>query len=178
MVATIISRSKQALPETSSTPSYVGRHVDCRAVSSVSRAHCKGKVGYRKNVFPAGSGNSRAPAHCPLSLPIVEMTSLDLDTAGLSGVLDDVSSPLSQPQRSNALSNKITSVLASSFTDTEFRESLYYLNEEQIQNTAETRRRLRLDAQKEVIECNGDVIRDFGQVAEVSAMNTAQKGCN
>lgn len=94
------------------------------------------------------------------------MNSRDIDAVALASVQDDVN-PLSQPQRSNALSNKITSVLASSFTDGEFRESLHNLNEQRIQNTAEARRRLRLDAQKEVIDCNEDVVRDFGQVAEV-----------
>ena len=95
------------------------------------------------------------------------MSGLDLDTGGLSGAFDDVSSPLSQPQRSNALSNKITSVLSASFTDSEIRESLNTLDERNLQNTADSRRRLRLDVQRELIERNGDVVRDFGQVAEV-----------
>ena len=69
--------------------------------------------------------------------------------------------------KSNALSNKLTSILSTSFADGEIREALRILDERHTQNTEETRRRLRQDAQKRVIECNGDIIKDFGQVAEV-----------
>lgn len=36
-----------------------------------------------------------------------------------------------------------------------------------IHNTAETRRQLRLDVQKEVVDCNAEIVKDFGKVAEV-----------
>lgn len=58
-------------------------------------------------------------------------------------------------------------MLSSSYTDTEFREALALLDERGISNTAETRRRLRLDLQKEVIDSNGEIIDDFAKVAEV-----------
>lgn len=67
----------------------------------------------------------------------------------------------------NALSARITSVLSASYADLEIRGALETLDERSTQNTAETRRHIRLDVQKEVIECNGEIIRDFGQVAEV-----------
>ncbi len=70
-------------------------------------------------------------------------------------------------QRSSALSNKLSSVLAASYADSEIRDALRTLDEEELKNTAETRRGLRLDVQKEVIERNGDIIKDFGHVAEV-----------
>lgn len=82
-------------------------------------------------------------------------------------VYDDKLALSSLPQRSNALSNKITSVLSASYADLEIREALRTLDEKGIQNTAEARRRLRLDVQREVIECNGEIIKEFGLVAEV-----------
>lgn len=73
----------------------------------------------------------------------------------------------SPPQRSSALSNRLTSVLSSSYADSDIRDALETLSIREIHNTAETRRQLRLDVQKEVVDCNGEIIRDFGKVAEV-----------
>jgi hypothetical protein len=67
----------------------------------------------------------------------------------------------------NALSSRITSVLSASYADLEIRDALETLDSRGVQNTAETRRQIRLDVQKEVIECNGEIVKDFGQVAEV-----------
>ncbi|KAI1105410.1 oligomeric Golgi complex subunit 6 [Jackrogersella minutella] len=67
---------------------------------------------------------------------------------------------------SNPLSSKVTSVLSTSYADSEFRESLALLDERGISNTAEIRRQLRLDVQKEVIDSNGKIITEFGRVAE------------
>ena len=69
--------------------------------------------------------------------------------------------------RASALSNKLTSVLSASYADLEIRDALETLDERGIENTPETRRRLRLDVQKEVIQCNGEIISEFGQIAEV-----------
>lgn len=78
------------------------------------------------------------------------------------------SSPLSPPsQRSSALSNRLTTVLSASYADSDIRDALETLSIRGIHNTAETRRQLRLDVQKEVIECNAEIVRDFGKVAEV-----------
>ena len=90
----------------------------------------------------------------------------------LSENLDDRLTASSTPQKSNALSNKLSSVLSASYADSEIRDALNDLDEKGIRNTAETRRRLRLDAQKEVIQRNGTVIQDFGHVAEVRPINT------
>lgn len=68
---------------------------------------------------------------------------------------------------SNALSARITSVLSASYADLEIRDALETLDARGVQNTAETRRQIRLDVLKEVIQCNGEVVKDFGQVAEV-----------
>ena len=67
----------------------------------------------------------------------------------------------------SALSSKIASVLSTSYADTEFREALFLLDERGLQNVAENRRKLRLDLQKEVIDSNGEIIHEFGKVAEV-----------
>lgn len=69
---------------------------------------------------------------------------------------------------SSALSNRVTNVLSASYSDLEIREALNTLDSRTIQNNQETRRQLRLDVQREIIQCNGNVIKDFGQVARVS----------
>ncbi|KAH8645632.1 oligomeric Golgi complex subunit 6 [Xylariales sp. PMI_506] len=76
------------------------------------------------------------------------------------------SSPGLPLRTSNPLSSKVTSVLSTSYADAEFRDALALLDERGIRNSAETRRQLRLDVQKEVIESNGQIIKEFGAVAE------------
>ncbi|KAI0475183.1 oligomeric complex COG6 [Xylariaceae sp. FL0804] len=66
----------------------------------------------------------------------------------------------------NPLTSKVTNVLSTSYADSEFRESLGLLDERAIGNSPETRRQLRLNIQKEVIESNGEIITEFGRVAE------------
>lgn len=92
--------------------------------------------------FPAGTsnGNGQSPASSPLSPP---------------------------SQRSTALSNRLTSVLSASYADSDIRDSLETLSLRGVHNTAGTRRQLRLDVQKEVVDSNAEIVRDFGQVAEV-----------
>ncbi|KAK7976372.1 IRE protein kinase [Apiospora arundinis] len=70
------------------------------------------------------------------------------------------------PRSSNPLSSKVTTVLSTSYADAEFRDALSLLDQRGIGNAAETRRQLRLDVQKEVIESNGEIITEFGRVAE------------
>lgn len=72
-----------------------------------------------------------------------------------------------QGRSSAALSNRITSVLAGSYADLEIRDALETLDERGIVNNAATRRQLRLDVQRELIQCNGEVVQEFGKVAEV-----------
>ncbi|EEQ30432.1 Golgi transport complex subunit 6 [Microsporum canis] len=70
------------------------------------------------------------------------------------------------PPRQTALANRLNSALSASYADSEIRDALETLDSRGIQNTAETRRTLRLDVQKEVIDSNGKIIQDFGRVAE------------
>ncbi|KAL2057642.1 hypothetical protein ABVK25_002026 [Lepraria finkii] len=109
--------------------------------------------------------------------------------ANVQGYVNDLSENFdhkltvaSAPQKSNALSNKISTVLSASYADSEIREALRTLDEKSIKNSAETRRKLRLDVQKEVIERNGDIIKDFGHIAEQlkrigTTINSLNKCC-
>lgn len=90
-------------------------------------------------------------------------TSLDTGRSASPGTPSTPHTPL----RSNALTTKVNSVLSASYADLEIKDALNLLDERGIRNTAETRRRLRLDIQKDVIESNGLVIQEFGHVAEV-----------
>lgn len=83
------------------------------------------------------------------------------------GSLPATSSASNVSRGANALSSRITSVLSASYADLEIRDALETLDARGISNTAETRRQIRLDVQKEVIECNGEIVKDFGEVAEV-----------
>ncbi|GJC87333.1 conserved oligomeric golgi complex subunit 6 [Colletotrichum liriopes] len=66
----------------------------------------------------------------------------------------------------NPLSSKVTTVLSTSYADSEFRDALQLLDSRGLKNTAETRRQLRLDLQKEVVDSNGEIVYQFGLVAD------------
>ncbi|KAJ4347067.1 Golgi transport complex subunit 6 [Didymosphaeria variabile] len=99
-------------------------------------------------------------------------------------LLSPASPAVGTPSRGiNALSTRITSVLSASYADLEIRDALETLDTRGVKNTAETRRQLRLDVQKEVIQCNGEVVKDFGQVAEQlkrigTAISSLNKCCD
>lgn len=84
--------------------------------------------------------------------------------------LDDKLATSSAPQRSTALSNRLSSILSASYADSEIRDALHTLDEREIKNTAQTRRGLRLDIQKEIINLNGAIVHEFGHVAEVRSV--------
>jgi hypothetical protein len=88
-----------------------------------------------------------------------------------SDLIDGFESPLpiagQYAGRNNPLSIKATSVLSAPYADSDIRDALALLDKRGLENNAETRRQLRLDVQKEVIESNGEIIREFGHVAEV-----------
>lgn len=82
----------------------------------------------------------------------------------------------------NVLQNRITSVLSASYADLEIRDALTTLDERHLRNTTEVRRNLRLDVQEELIQCNGEIVDDFGRVAEQlkrigSAINSLNDSC-
>ena len=79
-----------------------------------------------------------------------------------------VSSPtVANANRSNALSTRISSVLSSSYADLDLRDALQTLDSQKFTNTQDSRRNLRLDLQQDVIQANGEIIKDFGLVADV-----------
>ena len=87
--------------------------------------------------------------------------------------------PSSAGPKSSALQNRLTSVLSASYADLEIRDALSMLDERGVQNTAETRRNLRLDVQQELIECNGEIVQDFGKVADqLKRIGTAIESLN
>ncbi|KAM7193756.1 Conserved oligomeric complex COG6 domain containing protein [Naviculisporaceae sp. PSN 640] len=96
------------------------------------------------------------------------------NTFDVAGSLRDGTGPLSPhspttptlPKGVNPLSSKVASVLSTSYADTEFREALSLLDGRGLVNTAETRRKLRLELQREVINSNGEIITEFAKVAE------------
>ncbi|UPK90189.1 hypothetical protein LCI18_001124 [Fusarium solani-melongenae] len=96
------------------------------------------------------------------------LKTLPLRDASSAGLLSPDSYPQtpSTPKSLTPLASKVTSVLSTTHSDTEFRDALSLLDQRGIQNDAETRRRVRLDLQKEVIDSNGEVIAEFGRVAE------------
>ena len=69
--------------------------------------------------------------------------------------------------KTNALAARISNVLAASYADSEIRDALHTLDARNLRNSPEARRNLRIDAQKELISRNGEILQDFGQVAEV-----------
>ncbi|KAK3707071.1 Golgi transport complex subunit 6 [Vermiconidia calcicola] len=87
-------------------------------------------------------------------------------TANGGNSLLSPTTPTSAAPKTNALQNRVTSVLSASYADLEIRDALSMLDERGLQNTAETRRNLRLDVQQELVECNGEIVQDFGKVAE------------
>ena len=94
-----------------------------------------------------------------------ERTASPITTGGGNPVLSPTTPSTAAP-RSNALQNRITSVLSASYADLEIRDAFFILDSRHLSNSAVTRRNLRLDVQKELIECNGEIVQDFGRVAE------------
>ncbi|WAO87788.1 Conserved oligomeric Golgi complex subunit 6 [Fusarium falciforme] len=96
------------------------------------------------------------------------LKTLPLRDSSSAGLVSPDSYPQtpSTPKSLTPLASKVTSVLSTTHSDSEFRDALSLLDQRGIQNDAETRRRVRLDLQKEVIDSNGEVIAEFGRVAE------------
>ena len=89
---------------------------------------------------------------------------------------------ITSSSRSNALTSRITTVLSASYADHEIREAIETLDSRGFVNTQDTRRDLRLDLQQDVIACNGEIIKDFGEVADQlrrigDAINSLNKCC-
>ncbi len=114
------------------------------------------------------------PCPHPMASPTPFPPGLDgtyTPTSGLdSPSVDDTPSS----KRSTALSLKLTSVLSASYADHEIRDTLHLLDARGMRNDEPTRRNLKANAQREVIQCNARIVDDFGgvaaQLARVGAM--------
>lgn len=100
------------------------------------------------------------------SLSLKKPPSRDNSSSSIS-FTDNHPQPPATPKGLTPLTSKVTSVLSTTHSDAEFRDALSLLDERGVRNDAEIRRRVRLDLQREVIDSNGEVIAEFGRVAEV-----------
>ena len=91
----------------------------------------------------------------------------DYEVVRLANDYDDGTLSLSLPQKPNTLSHKLTSILSTSFADADLRDALRILDAKSVRNSPGVRRHLRLDAQREVIDQNAEIITSFGDVADV-----------
>lgn len=65
---------------------------------------------------------------------------------------------------------KVSAVLSTSYSDADFRATVNLIDNRGIKNDGKTRRRLRLELQREVIGRNGQVLDAFSSVSEVSPL--------
>ena len=75
------------------------------------------------------------------------------------------------------MSNKISNILSASYADLEIRDALQTLDARGVKDTPETRRNLRLDVQRDIIECNAEIVDDFGVVAKVRPLANQPPTC-
>ncbi|KAL1881374.1 hypothetical protein VTK73DRAFT_4381 [Phialemonium thermophilum] len=94
-----------------------------------------------------------------------------------SSTTNSLSSIQGQPASLRAvhpLASKISSVLSTSYTDSEFQDVLVLLDDRGVLNRPKTRQRLRLDIQKELISSNGEIVVEFARVSEqMQAISTS-----
>lgn len=104
------------------------------------------------------------------STPLAATDSLVQKDVADEGLLSHNSvTSLGGTKGSSPLSSKVATILSTSYSDAEFREALSLLDERGVKNDPRTRRQMRLDFQREVIDSNGEIIDGFGLVAEVRA---------
>lgn len=71
------------------------------------------------------------------------------------------------PSSSAATQQRLATVLSASYVDSDIRNALAVLDSRFVENTAESRRQLRIDVRGDVIRSNAQIVRDFSHVAEV-----------
>jgi len=101
------------------------------------------------------------PNLCTMSTPAAS-----LRNPSASYDVDSIDNDGSSTRRGNALSNKLTSVLSSSYADSEIRDALR-LYDARYGGKVGKDVDLKYEAQKEVIEANGRIVDDFSKVAKV-----------
>lgn len=81
--------------------------------------------------------------------------------------IDGSEGELSSAKRNNALTSKLTSVLSSSYADSEIRDALRVFDGRYGRNELGSDFDLKYETQREVIEANARIIKDFSEVAKV-----------
>lgn len=107
------------------------------------------------------SKNNPSPRSSPVREPLDDGLLMPSAAAGSKGL--------------TPLASRVTSVLSNSYSDTEFREALALLDGRHVLNDAETRRQIRMSLQKEVIDNNGNIVGEFGKVAEVGLFSAVNR---
>ena len=72
--------------------------------------------------------------------------------------------PLARPD--NAFSQKIASILSTSYSDASIRQALQSLDHRVVKNTGETRRHLRSNTEADVIRANGVALKEFSPLID------------
>lgn len=70
-------------------------------------------------------------------------------------------------QKSNILAAKVTSILSASYANSEIGDVLQIIDTPNTRFAPSDRRHLRIEVNKDIIDCNATIIDDFGHVAEV-----------
>lgn len=83
--------------------------------------------------------------------------------------LDGPDGDLSSAKRNNVLTSKLTSVLSSSYADSEIRDALRVFDGRYGRDELDSEFDLKYETQREVIEANARIIKDFSEVAKVIA---------
>ena len=73
------------------------------------------------------------------------------------------------------LSQKLTSILSSSYTDADIRDALQALDRRLTHNSPDSRRQLQIIIQDDVIQTNAAIVSEFSKIAEVCLKTEERK---
>ncbi|KAL6877176.1 intra-golgi transport complex, subunit 6 [Trichoderma novae-zelandiae] len=75
-------------------------------------------------------------------------------------------SNISSAKGSDLMVLKVASVLSTSYSDNDFRDAILLADQRLVGSNGKIRRQLRLDLLGEAIDCNGEIVKEMGLVAE------------
>ncbi|PHH58475.1 hypothetical protein CDD81_5711 [Ophiocordyceps australis] len=102
-----------------------------------------------------------------------------MDLLGTQRLGDDAFSRTNGSYGNGPLGARIAHVLSASYSDTEFSQILQLLDESPLRNDAATRRQIRLQAERRVIDYNGAALDNFERVAQqLRRLNTIRERVN
>lgn len=102
-------------------------------------------------------------------------TTVDIHDGSVSQDPDSVGLDASFSKRGTALSNKLTSILSSSYADTETRDALRLFDLRYGDKWAKTEFDVKYEAQREVTEANARIVDDFSKVAKVGCFHSYKR---